>query len=91
MEAELFHAGRRIDDKNDEANSRFSQFCKRTQKKKKPLVSGGKRKIILRSSSPQPCLYNDRNISRTQSLDFMKFVTVEMILPIVICKEKAYK
>ena len=34
MEAELFHAGRRIDDKNDEANSRFSQFCKRTQKKK---------------------------------------------------------
>jgi len=30
MEAELFHAGRRTDDKNDEASGTFSQFCERT-------------------------------------------------------------
>jgi hypothetical protein len=33
MGAELFHAGRRTDVKNDEANSSFPQFCERTWKK----------------------------------------------------------
>jgi len=30
MGAEFFHAGRRADDKNDDANSSLSQFCERT-------------------------------------------------------------